>query len=306
MGDTGLGALGTLSLWGDIDVEQIAPPTWTATAEARKARHRETGYCPTWRAPYGPQDPLGELVHGVCRNNGCFDIYHDLLAGVVSKVRRHVELHPGQPIDNLPAYVSRVARRELSELQRSGRTRRGLPAKPTRNDGVAGRINSVLRRDPLTGEWLEVLFRILRAYPFSPHHVCGAWPIDGLVEERAKYLPGGSATLVRREIDLVMATATTEAGWDWAYENLTAPLMTEGDPGELPDDAPDPDTVRFADTAMAGRLKDVYWGFRGRGFSARAALTEASREVCGFVPEIDDAMAAILIDLEATPPSSLR
>lgn len=167
--------LETRSLWGDIDIERIAPPTWTATAEARRSRHRTTGFCPTKLAPYGPKDPFGELVGDACRVTGCFDIYHDLLTGVVTKVLRHTESHPHQPIANLAGFVSSVARSELTELQRAERTRRGRPAKPTRNDGVGGRINSVLKRDPVIGEWLEVLFRIMRAYPFSPHHVCGTW-----------------------------------------------------------------------------------------------------------------------------------
>lgn len=280
---------------------RIAPATWTATAEARAAQHSPGGYCPTRRVPYGPWDPRGKLVAEACHSSGCFDIFHELLIGVIAKVRRHIELHPGRSIDNLPAFASSVARTEVTELQRTGRTRRGLPAKPTRNDGAAGRINSVLARNPEIGEWLIILFRILRAYPFSRHHVCGSWPIDGLVEERAKYLPGGDTSVVRREIDLVLATATAEAGFDWMYDNLTGPLMSEGVPGELADDLPDAAAVPFADKAMAGLLHRAYWAYRGQGYSRRAALAEASREVCGFVPAIDATMEEILDELEARP-----
>lgn len=306
MGKSVLEPLETRNLWGDIDIERIAPPTWTATAEARRSRHRTTGFCPTKLAPYGPKDPFGELVGDACRVTGCFDIYHDLLTGVVTKVLRHTESHPHQPIANLAGFVSSVARSELTELQRAERTRRGRPAKPTRNDGVGGRINSVLKRDPVIGEWLEVLFRIMRAYPFSPHHVCGTWPIQGLVEERARYLPGSDGTVVRREIDLVMATATAEAGREWTFDNLTGPLMTEGDHSELSPDAPDCRTVHLTDRAMASQLKDVYWSSRGRGLSPRAALVEASRVVCGKVPDMSSAVESILAELEANPPSRLR
>ena len=301
MGEMGLGLLETTTLWGGIDVVRIAPATWTATAEARAAQHSPGGYCPTRRVPYGPADLRAELVADACHSTGCFDIFHDLLVGVVAKVRRHIELHPGQSIDNLPAFASSVARCQVSELQRTGRTRRGLPAKPTRNDGAAGRVNCVLARKPEIGEWLVILFRILRAYPFSRHHVCGSWPIDGLVEERAKYLPGGDRSVVRREIDLVMATATAEAGFAWMYDNLTGPLMSEGVPGELADDVADPAPVPFADKAMAGLLHRAYLDLRGRGYSRRAALAEASREVCGIVPVIDAAMEEILDELEAQP-----
>lgn len=248
---------------------------------------------------------MGDGVDEACSSSGCLGFFHDLLIRVVHKIRRHHELHPEQPVDNLPGFAAQVARSEITELQRAQRVSRGLPAKPTRNDGVAGRINSVLARDAHTGEWLVTLFRIMRAYPFSHHHVCGSWPIDGLAEERAKFLPGGDARQVRREIDLVLATATAEAGRTWVFNNLVMPLMSHGDHIELTPDQPDPKETNYDDAALATLLREAYWRYRGRGYSSRAALRVASQQVCGIRAPINAETDKILNELEAQPPANL-
>lgn len=55
-------------------------------------------------------------------------------------------------------------RTELVEWHRSARVSQGFPAKPSRSDGVAGRVVLALG-EGLPGEhgWLVALFRIMRS-----------------------------------------------------------------------------------------------------------------------------------------------
>lgn len=279
--------------WEALSISVLASASWRASAEVRSARHGTAGYCPTAQAPYGDSDPRGAAVNPACDATDCLDLHHDLIIRVRNKVLRHRDANPDRPIISLAAFVTKVAKSELIELQRKDRTKMGFPARPTRDDGAAGRVNGALARDHERGAWLVRLFRVMRGYPFGKNHVCASWPLDGLLIEREKFLPGGDLNCIRREIDLVLATARAELGVAWVHDNLITPLMSRAKTAELDVNLSEGETP-FEDLAMVGMLRQEYWGFRYQGYSSRAAVRAASQAVCGTSPATEhDLLEAI-------------
>lgn len=262
-------------------LNQIADAAWRVTREERETRCHQRGRCLTRSAPYGSRDPQARRVHEHCMSAGCLDLLHDLLVRVLAKLQ-HRDGDAGSAIADLGAYAGRVAARELIELKRAERVAMGFPAKPGRCDGVAARIIARLESDAgAEGPWLVTLFRIMRSYPFSAHHVNGRWPVDGLVIERATYFPGWNGPeTVRHDINRVLCVARECAGHEWVFNNLTLPLNSHGVIDELPDDAVEATDVDI-DSVVGRLLRADFRRNLASGRSSREALRSAVRAVAG-------------------------
>ncbi|TRY16880.1 hypothetical protein FOJ82_13485 [Tessaracoccus rhinocerotis] len=266
---------------GPHDLLQLAAEAgWNASREDRGTKFHNRGTCYTREAPYGPQDPHGRGLHEVCRGAGCLDLLHELVAAILLKLMAKLD---GGTVADPGAYAYRVARTALVELSRSARTAAGYPAKPGRDDGVPARVNvALLDAAGHRGPWLVVLFRILRAYPFSPNHVAGRWPIDGLLQEREKHFPdeGSTTSMVRREVAMVIQVAKQVAGQDWVYSNLTLPLLSNGGGQTLPENLCRPEDDHI-EQLLAAMFKDAYLRLRRCGHVALDAYRVATVEVTG-------------------------
>lgn len=218
---------------------------------------------------------------------------------MLAKFAGYQERNPDACFDNLPAYAARVARTELVELHRARRTSLGFVSKPGRIDGVAGRINQRLEREPDVGAWLIVLFRIMRLYPFSPHHMHGQWPIEGLRAERVKVLPArATVAMVHRDIAQVMAIARDVAGPRWVFDNLVLPLNSNCPTDQLSDQQPS--TSEDTDTAILHRwLRQSYLDARISGKTREAAYRRAVLQVTGCIaPPIEPHILDCLIEMD--------
>lgn len=277
----------------EVALRHAATAAWQASRELRAARFHPAGACPTRSAPYGAADPQARGTHEICAASGCLDLFHEVTTRVLEKLDG-ADL---SRVADLAAFAFRIAGRELVEIGRAERTRLGFPARPTRGDGIPGRVNTALREAHAhQGEWLVALFRIMRSYPFSPRHVCGRWPVAGLVHERATILPGeaSSAALVHREIGRVLSIARRVAGHDWVYANLLLPLNAHGSSAELSETlttvTPDPETA-----ILGAELTRTYQRFRLAGLSPQTAFARTSLEVVGLpapllTPELTEAL----------------
>ena len=284
----------------------VAEAAWNASRDERGARCHQRGTCPTRVAPYGHADPNGQKAHEVCQLAGCLDLLHDLIV----RVQQKLASGPGlAAVDDPAAYVFRVARNELVELGRSERAALGFPAKPSRTDGVVAHVNAALAAGGgARAEWLVALFRIMRCYPFSPQHIPGRWPLDGLVLERERHLPDEVSTqvIVRSEIQRVLGVASEVAGQAWVYNAITLPLHANGNRQELRDDHPDP-ACNDIDEVMGSLLRGAYQAHRARGLSRDEAFTRASVEVTGRrAPCQTPALRTALADLDPRRPVTVR
>ncbi|SHJ19939.1 hypothetical protein SAMN02745244_01941 [Tessaracoccus bendigoensis DSM 12906] len=273
----------------------LAEAVWVASLQQRMALHYGWSRCLTRNAPYGPNDRGGLDVHEWCTTVGCIDLHHELLSRVLAKLTRAGSAS-NATVKDPGAYAYRIATTELVEMGRCERAAQGFPVKPSRTDGAAGRINRELALLP-EGEWLLVLFRVMRSYPFSPHHVPGRWPMAGFAEEKT-FLDGGRVVPleeVRRDVGLVIATAKATAGHAWVYSNLTLPLYTTGPAEALtPEHTVDrPDEV---DGILMRLLRASYARHRSAGDDPQVAFHKAAVEVVGQEPptetsEIRDALS---------------
>ena len=266
---TGEAAAGTAreARWSGIDIAPVAEAAWHIAHAERSARFHRLASCPTRTAPYGRKDPEGTGLHPSCQETGCLDLHHDLIERMVNQLARDNRRHPDRVIKNLPAYLTRVARSQLSEQKRAERVRIGAQAKPTRSDGAAGRVMARFEAiGGLRGEWLTRLFRIMRSYPFSSTHVPGRWPVDGLVEERAKLPDGHTPTReeIRKDIAFVTETSTHILGSRWVHENLTIPLISNGAFEELREEHTATD-IDLTDVVLGKQLIAVYRHLRAGG-----------------------------------------
>jgi len=287
--------------WRDIDIAPLAEAAWHITHAERSARFHRLTSCPTRTAPYGHTDPEGTGLHPACREAGCLDLHHDLLERMVNQLTRDNSRHPGRVIRNLPAYLMRVARSQLSEQKRAERVRIGARAKPTRSDGAPGRVLARFEGlGDLRREWLTRLFRIMRSYPFSPTHVPGRWPVDGLIEERAKLSDGHTPTReeIRKDIAFVTETAKRTLGARWVHENLTLPLISNDAFEELREEHAATD-INLTDVVLGKQLVGLYQHLRSGALSPTTAFRLAADRIGGRAPDrITPDIFAILKDLD--------
>lgn len=296
MGQTRIHPDSVLDGTEDTHTQKLAEAAWLASRDERNARGHAGGYCLTRSAPYGAKDPLAASVHPSCRASGCFDLLHELLARVLTKLRIS-----SVAINDLGAYAYRVACTELIDLKRSERAALGFPARPTRLDGAAGRVDGALRTvGGARAEWFSALFRILRSYPFTNTHVPGRWPVEGLAVERAHYFPDDCDQIerVRHDIATVIGRATAVAGHAWVYHNLTLPLNAGTAPALLPEAHPahPVDTVH---TLLSRMLWQEYARQRASGHPPQDALERAARAVTGRgAPSLTREVERALAELE--------
>ena len=110
----------------------------------------------------------------------------------------------------------------------------------------------------------------------------GRWPVEGLIEERAK-LPDGhrpSASEVRRDILFVLRRTRELLGAIWVSDNLTMPLLSNATTEKLYDHhvlLPDDIATRI----LGRKLLVAYQRLQAAGLSGDEALKVASRRVCG-------------------------
>lgn len=223
-----------------VEWREVAVLLWPLTREVRDQLHGPHTGCPTRRIPYSERDPDARWLSATCRAAGCLDHLHELLLATMNRLE-HTDL---STVQDLPRFVSRVARNQLVELRRHERVAAGYPAKPTRTDGIPGRVCLALSSvaDPASRSWFPVLFRILRAYPFAPGRTTATWPLDGLTAEKSG-MDGRPRLIASRQarqeiaddIHAVLAIAEQVAGRDWVYDNITSPLLAYRTMTELTD-----------------------------------------------------------------------
>lgn len=281
--------------WELLPISEYASIVWRVASVERKAMHLGSRYCPTRIAPYSEMDPYGGLVHPSCDDVGCLDLHHDLLAITSTKVA--AQLGRGARPLRPAAYLARVTSNALADHKRSRRASMGLPARPHRKDGVAGKVRQALEADgSRVGEWHATMFRILCAYIGTSGRQSHQWPIEGLLLERMNHFPEAgpelnNSTQVKREIDLVVAVAQNVAGHQWTFVNLTMPLIT----GVIHDELPDEVTYEQSDPTdamLATDLRKCYLRLRKLGTQRKDAIRKAAVEVTGHeltsvTPEIE-------------------
>lgn len=275
---------------------EVAQAVWQASAAARKLSCHDGHRCPTEAAPYTASDPYGLKVASACEATGCLDLYQELLTRLLPELERKPQ---AGPIHNLGAYIARSVAHSISDLGREHRVSRGFPAKPGRSDGAPGRVIKRLAAEPgIRGEWLPILFRLMRCYPYSGKHSSTHWSVGGFADERKKCSDHRwvSDQEILGDIDHVTQVATHVLGAVWVLENFTIPLQANGAPEELqePDGRPQPSVE---DQSRLSQLVREYHQAIFRGESRRDAIAYAIKRVYGYdiqvTAEVDEAFRDI-------------
>lgn len=216
--------------------------------------------------------------------DGCLDIAHDIIVSVSARLAADSTLvrHDGR-------YVNSIVSREISNYERSQRAALGLPAKPTRSDGVAGKVIAELNRRAATGEegeWLVQLFRMIRAHVCRMHQG-NDWPIDHWLA--TKHEAGSRLRLerpderaeIKREIVLVLATAREVAGQTWVHHNILHPLLANRYAEQIDDAALTLSVIEAEDPFRhhADRFGMAYICARQAGDNTEEAFRAAFRQV---------------------------
>jgi hypothetical protein len=293
-----------------IERPALAELIWQRTSSLRRSAHRAAGQARCWnrQAPYGPADPDGTRVRGDCLLVGCLDIVHDIYSAVEPR------LTPGPKrerydIRNHLSYANTVIGREVSDYERRRRVAVGLPAKPTRTDGVAAAILAALTEaaaDETAAGWLHVLFRMMRSYVCLAHRP-QSWPLERWAGE--KTLVDGierstSDDAARREISiditLVLRVSAEVAGARWLHENILDPLLVGRSIGHVDDHRLTAVSPAGLDEELIWRLfRDCYVDALARGASRRQALTRSCRRVLGEdTPKLTPRLRELLDDIE--------
>ncbi|AXH95460.1 sigma-70 family RNA polymerase sigma factor [Ornithinimicrobium avium] len=255
--------------WSD----SVMDAAWRVSASSRRGRHRGASQagCPA-SSPPGVEGrrPLTE-----CARTGCTDVFHDLAAGVVGRLRlARVETSPG--------WLVTVARNELVDQHRAARARRGLPARPTRSDGDVSTVEDALRA-LATGarerRWLLALFRMMRAHAARVDRLSSGWPIESWAGEKSGLLGGVSVhpADVTADVRRVLDVAAGSVGAAWVHRRLLLPLTT------IRADGVDAETVlsgtSVEDLAVLALVARSFRSDRAAGRSVQQAWREALRSV---------------------------
>lgn len=282
--------------WQGIRIAPVAEAAWSAAHDERCSRLHRSAYCGTRSAPYGDKDPAGERLHPRCQAAGCLDLHHELMERMITQIRKGTARTPERTIQHT-AYLSRVASTQLVELSRAARVKLGFPAKPTRDDGAAGRVTRALSEEA-RGQWLVALFRMLRAYPFR-NHVTGQWPLNGFAEECGKVLgpPVPTAEEIKADINHVLRVARTILGNAWVHDNVILPLLSHTPTLELFECYPSEGT-NTTETLMAWQLATTHRKLLAQGVASEDALRRAFKRIYGVVlREITPAINSAFEDL---------
>jgi hypothetical protein len=272
---------------------RLAELVWYGTAELRRRAHVAVGqtWCPTRGVPYSGGG--ADNVHQLCRDAGCLGIMHDVYARAIQRMRARREEH--SPTMERMGYARTVVSSQVADLERDGRVGRGLPAKPTRNDGIAARINSAL--DGVAGEererlWLRTLFRMMRGYACRDDRRSAVWPVDVWAGEKSRVDgvlrvigTAGTRTELTADIRLVLGTAEQVAGRRWVDDSILHPLLTfvgpltEDHQRELAAPVVDP-----TDVVAVAELRARFRSLMQEGASAQEALDRSAAEILGRRP----------------------
>lgn len=288
---------------------EIAEVVWWGTQTLRVRAHAARGVsrCPTRVVPYSAADPRAQHLHVRCWEDGCLGIVHAVYLTTLARLQRRATQDRLAVTDKL-RYARRVVASQVAELDRAGRVSRGLPAKPTRSDGVPGRILAALRtstEDPKRLEWLEQLFRMVRGFVCREHRRAAIWPTDMWAAEKSvvdgRFRALGTA-VVRREIEgdihEVLKIAREVAGDSWVAANILHPFLTVV--GPLPEEFDIPGTEAEDDPTERAALVSFrarYAALRRAGWAPEAAFRQACAAVYGCDPR--GAVADAIADLEA-------
>ncbi|MFC5262304.1 hypothetical protein ACFPJ1_09285 [Kribbella qitaiheensis] len=294
----------------------LAELVWFGTATLRHRAHAVVGqaHCPTRGVPYAE---TGGKVHQFCLDVGCLGIMHEIYARSIQRLSDRREA--AAPVLDLLGYARRIVSSQVSEYERHGRVRRGLPAKPTRNDGVAARINSALdgqAADDHGRIWLRTLFRMMRGYACRDNRASAVWPLDVWSTEKSTVdgvlrSIGASSTRAElsKDIQLVLATAEKVAGRRWMDDAILHPLQTFVTP--LTEDHQRLLAAAQADPADVVSVAELRGRFRSlmlAGASAQEALDRSADEVLGRRPscEVDEVLDDLLPDAELARIRTIR
>ncbi|RZT17515.1 hypothetical protein EV649_5062 [Kribbella sp. VKM Ac-2569] len=271
---------------GAVD-QLLAEFVWSGTATLRRRAHLRVGQstCPTRVAPYSTSVAT---VNQPCRDSDCLGIMHDVYARVL---RRLGELDETLAmVTERPGYARRIVGSQAADCERDARVSRGLPAKPTRNDGIAGRINNALS-EAAEAAWLQTLFRMMRGYACRDGRTGSAWPLDAWSTEKSSRdgaLRGIGTAAARaelsRDIQTVLDVAARIAGRSWLNDAILHPLRTYVVPLEDGHDAAMSYQTQHDDVVAISDLRHRFRRLTRTGVSTEAALRQSSLEVLGAEP----------------------
>ena len=289
-----------------LPLGQLAAVCWQATSSERRAAHARHGrsICPTRNAPYGEADPHGASVNETCLIDDCLDLFHEVLIGVDARLGRRWATAP--PPTDAVRYAASIVPTLLVDRQRAARVAKGWAAKPARADGTAATVNRQLLAtapDVTKGQWYVILFRIMRAYANSDDRFGTAWPVDGLTQEKARYLSttssSGDGSCVLEDIRHVLAIAQQAAGRAWVNQIIWQPLVS----GVIISSVPDDILVSggdLEDQVLTAWFRDEYLSRRRRGLSVRDSFRAAAAIISGRrIPDPDATLIGLLHGLEA-------
>lgn len=275
-------------VFATLTLEDLSLISWQATAHARRQLHASThgASCPTRFAPYSSANPTGAATDARCDTAGCVDLFHDVLADTLSRLRA-TPPDTASRVEEPARYVGRVVGRLVVDRARSDRVRLGLPAKPGRTDGRAGRVRDALRvADPERAEWLEALLRMLLSYAHKAGRTAAVWPLDGWALEKCKHdhrlrdIGVESRDEIRSDIAEVIRTATAVLGPAWVHVNIHHPLLCAMPPEAIDEAVPAP-PVEFDDLTLTAWLRTEYVSRRRAGESPDESARWAVRRVAG-------------------------
>lgn len=278
---------------------------WWGTRTLRLRAHAARGCmcCPTRVVPYGPADPAARQLHLRCRDDGCLGIVHTIYATTIERLRGHDE--PTER-DAWRRYARTVVSSQVAEMERKARVSRGMPARPTRGDGPAGRVNDALSEsltDPTEIEWTVQLFRMMRGYACRDQRTRPGWPLDAWAAEKSR-VDGRIRALgtrsvaqeISQDIAHILEVADQVAGVGWVDDNIRRPLAVLV---PVPYDEPDALSAGVDDPVDAVLLSDFvrrYARWRVRGVPPEPAFHRATHQVFGCAPHGD--LSEAIADLE--------
>lgn len=290
----------------DCDVAEVV---WWGTHTLRLRAHSARGVsrCPTRVAPYSAKDPEALRTNLRCREDGCLGIVHTVYVATTARLKHQTD-REGLQVANRLGYARRVVASQVAELDRTARVARGLPAKPTRTDGVPGRVIAAVRAegsDPLRREWLENLFRMISGFVCREHRRAVVWPTDVWAAEKSQIdgrfrVIGIDATRaeILDDIATVITLGREVAGELWMARNILHPFQTII--GPLPEDFDahcQVEEIDPTDRVLLGQLHQQYAAQRQQGDDPQEAFRLACLTVYSCEPA--QASADVIDDLEA-------
>jgi hypothetical protein len=295
----------------DFDFHDLARLVWQLTGELRREAHLARRTSCSRIAPYGQDDPRGEAVRGACVDAGCLDLVHDVLIRVQPKLRAR-SAAAGAP-DHPARYANTTITSAVADVRRSRRVELGLPAKPTRRDGVAARVEAALTPGVGGHPWPVTLFRLVRAYACTPGPAGRSWPLDAWAE--AKSAADGIARTIghpgtrdelARDVARLISVIDAVAGPAWRIRTITHPLVagsttTSWEEVSADDHLDNADAFDVPERAILHLFHHRYGEERATGATWQEAFRRVAHEIYGVTPDTaTPAVRDAVADLDAT------